>query len=72
MSTTEVSRVSQGTTMLETPEQQRHQRGKGKHHDEVVHRHLRQGEVGIAAGEATPDKHHGGAGCRASKMRPAT
>ena len=46
------------------PEQQRHQRGKGKHHDEVVHRHLRQGEVGIAVGEATPDKHHGGAGGR--------
>ena len=46
------------------PEQQRHQRREGKHHDEVVHRHLRQGEVGIAVGEAAPDKHHGGAGGR--------
>jgi hypothetical protein len=43
-------------------EQEPGERGEGEHEDEVVHRDLNQGVVGVAVGEVAPDEDHRGAG----------
>ena len=45
-------------------EQQADDGREGEDHDGVVERHLAQGEIAVALGEAAPDEDHRGAGRR--------
>ena len=44
-------------------QQQRDDGRKREDHDDIVERHLGQGETRVTVGQVAPDKHHGGAGC---------
>ena len=52
------------------PEQQRHDRCEGKHHDGVIQCNLRQRESRVAIAQVTPDEHHGRARRRGQQDQP--
>jgi len=51
-------------------EEQAHDRREREDHDRVVQRHLREGEIGVAAAELAPHEHHRRAGRRGEQDEP--